>query len=243
MNPQRRGFTLIELLVVVAIIAILAAMLFPSLQRAKESGRRASCAANLRQIGIATNLYCDDFDDTFPVYDLDYSHVLLYPYLGCKTIPKLTSKHVFYCPSTNGKPTTATDGDANRMLGGAFSVSLQRPLYCYGYNAHLKYHILGGAIWNPPWQALKRHLVSSAPHVFWSMDAFSHRVDRSFIFIPAFRHGGSGWDGTTSGLPNWPNGEGFNAVFVDGHVEWVPFSRFIDWMNAGWPAKSPYSWN
>ncbi len=54
------GFTLIELLVVIAIIAILAAILFPVFSAAREKGRRAKCVSNLRQIGIAINMYGQD---------------------------------------------------------------------------------------------------------------------------------------------------------------------------------------
>ncbi|MHB8994820.1 MAG: prepilin-type N-terminal cleavage/methylation domain-containing protein [Armatimonadota bacterium] len=64
---HRRGFTLIELLVVIAIIAILAAILFPVFARAREKARQSSCLSNIKQIGLATMMYCQDYDETFPL--------------------------------------------------------------------------------------------------------------------------------------------------------------------------------
>ena len=64
--PKRQAFTLIELLVVIAIIAIIAAILFPVFQKVRENARRATCASNQRQIGMALLQYVQDTDELFP---------------------------------------------------------------------------------------------------------------------------------------------------------------------------------
>ena len=61
-----RGFTLIELLVVIAIIAILAAILFPVFAQAREAARKASCLSNCKQLGLAMQMYAQDYDENLP---------------------------------------------------------------------------------------------------------------------------------------------------------------------------------
>ena len=60
---RRNGFTLIELLVVIAIIAILAAILFPVFGQAREKARQTACFNNLKQIGLAYQMYAQDYDE------------------------------------------------------------------------------------------------------------------------------------------------------------------------------------
>jgi prepilin-type N-terminal cleavage/methylation domain-containing protein/prepilin-type processing-associated H-X9-DG protein len=64
---RRNGFTLIELLVVIAIIAILAAILFPVFAQAREKARQVQCLSNQKQVGTALMMYCQDYDDTYPI--------------------------------------------------------------------------------------------------------------------------------------------------------------------------------
>ena len=61
-RTRRSGFTLTELLVVIAVIAILAALLLPALAKAKASAKSAACKSNLRQLGLALNIYVNDYE-------------------------------------------------------------------------------------------------------------------------------------------------------------------------------------
>jgi prepilin-type N-terminal cleavage/methylation domain-containing protein len=65
-QPKSNGFTLIELLVVIAIVILLAAVLFPVFSHVRERARQTQCLSNLRQLGIATFQYAQDFDDRYP---------------------------------------------------------------------------------------------------------------------------------------------------------------------------------
>jgi len=68
MKNHKSGFTLIELLIVIAIIAILASMLLPVLNKARDKAKEAGCASNAKQIGIMFVNYTDDYAGYFPYY-------------------------------------------------------------------------------------------------------------------------------------------------------------------------------
>ena len=67
---RRRGFTLIELLTVLAIMTILAGILFPVFLQARDAARRANCLSSLRQLALAHRIYVEDYDDTLPSWEL-----------------------------------------------------------------------------------------------------------------------------------------------------------------------------
>jgi len=73
---RRKGFTLVELLVVVAIIVILAGILYPVFAATRRAAYNASCLSNLKQIGLAVNMYVQDYDEMFPVGCNQFDRVL-----------------------------------------------------------------------------------------------------------------------------------------------------------------------
>lgn len=107
---SNNGFTLIELLVVVAIISILAAILFPVFARARENARRTSCLSNMKQIGLGLMQYTQDFDERLPPAYISYpSGSYTYPNgsTGSTAVwydmlyPYVKSLQLFNCPSAD----------------------------------------------------------------------------------------------------------------------------------------------
>lgn len=154
---RRFAFTLIELLVVVAIIAILAALLFPVFARAKESAKKTTCVSNIGQIGKAILLYTSENDDVYPRGDDCIQGGSLNPALnrpgavsgnGCSgpfpyrinhykwpawLIPYAPSTQVFMCPSREIDPTAwGTNGEI--MNGYALNLAFTGALNTWNPN-------------------------------------------------------------------------------------------------------------
>jgi len=120
-TERTRGFTLIELLVVITIIGILASILLPALARAREAARRASCANNLKQIGLVLEMYANEANGLYPPCDDNWIPLrpertdLEYPrYVfmvdGHAIYPEYTDNlDIFLCPSDNPRYTTDRD--------------------------------------------------------------------------------------------------------------------------------------
>jgi len=103
-RSTQRAFTLIELLVV---IAILAGMLLPALARAKQKGQQTACLNNMKQIGLALQLYTDDYDNKTPPRNdgvANFTTAATPNFLGSLQGSLSTNSRVFFCPASRKDP-------------------------------------------------------------------------------------------------------------------------------------------
>jgi prepilin-type N-terminal cleavage/methylation domain-containing protein/prepilin-type processing-associated H-X9-DG protein len=207
------AFTLIELLVVVAIIAILAAMLLPALQGAKERAKSAQCMSNLKQIGLLLAMYAGDYEGAFPCYRQnsvwggaqagdDHWHQKL---VNGNYLPYSTGQNVFFCPSSQHKLTVADPKFYAYYWGGI----------SYGLSVSLAHNDAGQAEF-ATYAKVRNHSQTIA--VTDSYD--SNGTD---MFGSGYVYGWShmGYPPNDDGMA-WPRHRGACSVlWVDGHVSSV----------------------
>ncbi|OGV82409.1 MAG: hypothetical protein A3K19_04065 [Lentisphaerae bacterium RIFOXYB12_FULL_65_16] len=204
------GFTLIELLVVIAIIAILASLLLPSLQKAKEKAQQVQCLGNLKQLGVATNLYVGDNEETLPA--MQTSGFMWYTLLD---IYSGKDRGVRTCPTLNG--------------GGASDYGWNYSGYAVNSDWGLGFIVPGGAAPNDPRGGCAR-LREIADY-----DNMLMLADRRTMH-PA----GDTGDWPCIGPGSWDLGYtplhayGCNFLYVDGHVKWVHRGQFMAPMKSSW---------
>lgn len=128
---SRSGFTLIEILVVIAIIAILAAILFPVFSQVREKARATSCLSNVKQLTLGVMQYVQDYDETFPYSATEREggasvtdpataaqwsiRGKLAPYVP-GALSTSFSNNVFHCPSALPWPAQSTSGSTSSSL-------------------------------------------------------------------------------------------------------------------------------
>ncbi len=203
----RTPFTLLELMVVITVITILAALLMPALQRARGRANRAVCMSRLKQSGMASLLYCDDFDDEMPIY-----------------------------VAVSRRDARSTYSDAGKTIIADYLSGDDRPLRCpsnrNAFVCHYTPNLALTTYYGAPLfgiklgQAIHAEERYGSPYVFWSdrcnIDTnpanITSRPERSFL---STNHRGA------NGMP-----EGGNTVYADNHVEWRKWSTST-WRFAG----------
>jgi len=225
-----RGFTLIELLVVVAIIALLIAILLPSLGRARAMTERTTCAANLKAQGTSFAIYAAQYNDSVPISATNGSNWLWDepPMFGdqllssnpAATLDANSVRKIFYCPANPGQ-------NADGLW--AFTGSIR--VMGYGYlNDRPGSSFTGVINFNPArngtnTQRYNRKFSSqnSSTTTEMAFDAIIQGGDGSYTSIK----GGYKDAHTSSHLSNLDKPEGQNIMFCDAHVEWKSFKESI----------------
>ena len=201
---RRNGFTLIELLVVIAIIAILAAILFPVFAKAREAARSTSCKSNLKQIGLAQNMYKQDYDETLPFHvngqPAPVAGVVNFGWLGAASywgsfyIPYTKNQAIWTCPSAQNANIKQT---------------------AYGLSGFLD----GGNAANP---GLSDAAIVEPASTIFAHDSFESRMDDNGDMLCV----SSGFTENLMQSPSasykteaWRHSDTCNVLFCDGHVK------------------------
>ncbi len=193
---NQEGFTLIELLVVIAIIAILSAILFPVFSKAREKARQTTCASNLKQLGLAMDMYVQDYDEFFPPaafgFDSSWSDLIK---------PYYKNVSLLLCPSdSSGWPGPGQGDDRS-----------------YSINAGDQYNSVNGVSWAPD---------GDPAHAGSASLGDVHSPTETVLLLEFFAYYNNGTNSASAGYEGYdmscrnPHGDGSNFLFCDGHVSW-----------------------
>ena len=214
---NKKHFTLIELLVVIAIIAILAAILLPALNSARERGRSASCINNMKQLGLAYIQYAQNNDDFSIPYEFQRGSG--WTWGTCLLWGKYIEPSAFNCPTYIGQV-----DDKNVEIcpfqgsTGKYAMSAYTP---YGYN----YRWLGCAQGEP----LPKITVFKKPSILvaFATNYTPNTPQRGYYIINSSQS-------TSNGTPYGRHLKNINVLYGDSHVGQVRYTPEEIYTTAAW---------
>jgi prepilin-type processing-associated H-X9-DG protein len=230
---------LIELLIVIAIISILAAILFPVFATAREKARQTVCSSDLKQIGLATMQYLQDYDEAFPCgtqYGVQYAdHGCGWAY---QIYAYVKTTKAFLCPDDAKGNQVSYIGNSN-VFGAAQSLRKETS----PSNTVLLAEMQGF----PYAFVTDRYMYDQTPTfdgLDWAWNSSTGQAANYWgpslttTFVIA-----TGWLGnyTQGRAQNGPHNDGANYMFCDGHVKWLMGSRVSPGSNASSPNSAQVS--